>query len=82
VHGLRLSDGGVRFGCDEHRKCYGCKLADDTDDFEFLINMMLDDKALLNMLSKMAIEYARTWDWSVRAPKILKEIDYALSCNR
>jgi glycosyltransferase involved in cell wall biosynthesis len=52
----------------------GCKLADDTDDFEFLINMMLDDKALLNMLSKMAIEYARTWDWNVRAPKILKEI--------
>jgi glycosyltransferase involved in cell wall biosynthesis len=51
---------------------YGCILCEDVNKFVIEILNYLDGH--YPEKSKEAVEYARTWDWSVRAPSLIKQI--------
>ena len=55
-------------------KPVGAYLAEDIDEFYKRVLWLLKNDTVRYAFSQCAIDYARAWDWSVRAPKILKEI--------
>ena len=55
-------------------KPVGAYLAEDIDEFYKRVLWLLKNDTVRYAFSQCAIDYARAWDWSVRAPMILKEI--------
>lgn len=52
----------------------GVLRANDTNEFELMIGLIIRDYENLTTLKNSAIKYAHTWDWSVRATEIIKQI--------
>jgi len=58
----------------EVEKIKGARLCTDINDFVKGVIWLIKHQAIREAFSENAINYARSWDWSVKAPMILKEI--------
>ncbi len=52
----------------------GVLQVDDRENFALMINLIVRNYENLNTLKQSAVRYAQSWDWSVRAPEIIKQI--------